>query len=145
VLRLARDFAPFYGVAVLYEALAQLTPSLRPDVVDAALIRIDHAWLGVATPPLWLETVRVAVAVVGASRSATGRTSCWPPRWRSCCTRAASAPCFANLMLAGVLDRSSGVRRLPAGARRRAPTPFPVRAVSAPPARQRVLPVVSSG
>ena len=54
VLRLARDFAPFYGVAVLYEGLAQLTPSLRPDVVDAALIRIDHAWLGVDAA-LWLE------------------------------------------------------------------------------------------
>lgn len=47
IARLARDFAPFYGVAVLYEALAQLTPLLRPTVVDAALIRIDRAWLGV--------------------------------------------------------------------------------------------------
>ena len=54
LLRLARDFAPFYGVAVLYEALAQLTPVLRPDVVDAALIRIDRAWLGVDAA-LWME------------------------------------------------------------------------------------------
>jgi hypothetical protein len=54
LLRLARDFAPFYGVAVLYEALAQLTPLLRPDVVDASLIRIDHAWLGVDAA-VWLE------------------------------------------------------------------------------------------
>jgi membrane-associated phospholipid phosphatase len=54
LLRLARDFAPFYGVAVLYEALAQLTPVLRPAVVDAALIRIDRAWLGVDAA-LWLE------------------------------------------------------------------------------------------
>jgi len=53
-LTMLRDFAPFYGVAVLYEALAQLTPVLRPDVVDAALIRFDRAWLGVDAA-LWME------------------------------------------------------------------------------------------
>ena len=39
---------------MLYEALAQLTPLLRPDVVDAALIRIDRAWLGVDAA-LWMD------------------------------------------------------------------------------------------
>jgi membrane-associated phospholipid phosphatase len=43
----ARDFAPFYAVLVLYEALAQLTPALRSQVADATLVRIDHAVLGV--------------------------------------------------------------------------------------------------
>jgi membrane-associated phospholipid phosphatase len=42
-----RDFFPFYAVLVLYEALAELTPALRPEVVDAALVRIDRAVLGV--------------------------------------------------------------------------------------------------
>ena len=44
---MGRDFAPFYAVLVLYEALAQLTPVLRPQVVDASLVRIDRAVLGV--------------------------------------------------------------------------------------------------
>ncbi len=44
---MARDFAPFYAVLVLYEALAQLTPVLSPQVADASLVRIDRAVLGV--------------------------------------------------------------------------------------------------
>jgi membrane-associated phospholipid phosphatase len=44
---MARDFAPFYAVLVLYEALAQLTPVLCPEAKDAVLVRIDRAVLGV--------------------------------------------------------------------------------------------------
>jgi membrane-associated phospholipid phosphatase len=44
---MVRDFAPFYAVLVLYEALAQLTPVLCPEVRDASLVRIDRAVLGV--------------------------------------------------------------------------------------------------
>ena len=44
---MVRDFAPFYAVLVLYEALAQLTPVLSPEVRDASLVRIDRAVLGV--------------------------------------------------------------------------------------------------
>lgn len=43
---MARDFAPFYAVLVLYEALAQLTPLLCPGTRDAVLVRIDRAVLG---------------------------------------------------------------------------------------------------
>ena len=47
LMAMARDFAPFYAVLVLYEALAQLTPVLCPVAKDAVLVRIDHAVLGV--------------------------------------------------------------------------------------------------
>src|SRR3989442_1028644 len=66
LLSVARDFAPFFGVLLLYETLHDLTPLLRPEPVDAALIRIDRAALGVdaaywlgqrATP--WLTRVMV--------------------------------------------------------------------------------------
>lgn len=53
VAAVARDFAPFYAVLVLYEALAELTPALRPQVADAALVRIDRAMLGVDAA-VWL-------------------------------------------------------------------------------------------
>ncbi len=42
-----RDFLPFFGVLLLYETLHDLTPLLRPDVVDGALVRIDRAVFGV--------------------------------------------------------------------------------------------------
>jgi membrane-associated phospholipid phosphatase len=37
-----RDFLPFFGGLLIYEALHDLTPILRPDVVDPALIAIDR-------------------------------------------------------------------------------------------------------
>lgn len=42
-----RDFLPFFAVLLLYETLHDLTPLVRPDVVDGALIRIDRALFGV--------------------------------------------------------------------------------------------------
>ena len=45
--RVLRDFAPFLGVLVLYECLHDLTPLVRPRVVDATLLAIDRALLGV--------------------------------------------------------------------------------------------------
>jgi membrane-associated phospholipid phosphatase len=43
----ARDFAPFFGILILYETLHDLTPILRPDVVDGRLAAIDRAMFGV--------------------------------------------------------------------------------------------------
>ena len=52
-LAVLRDFAPFFAVLLLYEALHDLTPLLRPDVVDSRLLAIDRALLGVDVA-LWL-------------------------------------------------------------------------------------------
>src|SRR5262245_42902016 len=43
----ARDFAPFFLILLLYETLHDLTPLLRPHVVDATLAAIDRALFGV--------------------------------------------------------------------------------------------------
>lgn len=57
----ARDFAPFVAVLLLYETLHDLTPLVRPVPVDETLAAIDRAVLGVdaaywlgrfASPPL---------------------------------------------------------------------------------------------
>jgi membrane-associated phospholipid phosphatase len=42
-----RDFVPFLVALVFYETLHDLTPLIRHDVVDAALIAIDHRLFGV--------------------------------------------------------------------------------------------------
>jgi len=52
-VRVLRDFLPFFLALVLYEALHDLTPLVRPDVVDAKLIAIDRAVFGVDVS-LWL-------------------------------------------------------------------------------------------
>jgi membrane-associated phospholipid phosphatase len=44
---IARDFAPFFAVLLLYETLHDLTPLLRPDVVDGTLAAIDRKLFGV--------------------------------------------------------------------------------------------------
>jgi membrane-associated phospholipid phosphatase len=49
-----RDFFPFLLVLVFYETLHDLTPLIRFDVVDAQLIAIDRAVLGVDAA-LWLD------------------------------------------------------------------------------------------
>jgi membrane-associated phospholipid phosphatase len=62
-----RDFLPFLIALVLYETLHDLTPIIRHDVVDAALIAIDRrifhvdvaVWLGQFGSP-WLTRVMVA-------------------------------------------------------------------------------------
>jgi membrane-associated phospholipid phosphatase len=89
----ARDFAPFYAVMVLYEALHDLTPLLGRRLADPVLIRIDHAILGAdaavwigrfASPALsWLMAAcygayyvvpgLLAVAIYGAGRRALYR------------------------------------------------------------------------
>ena len=46
-LLVVRDFLPFLLALVFYETLHDLTPLIRHDVVDAKLIAIDHAVLGV--------------------------------------------------------------------------------------------------
>lgn len=60
-LAVIRDFFPFFLGLLFYEALHDLTPLIRPHVMDAQLIAIDHrlfgvdvaAWLGqFATPTL---------------------------------------------------------------------------------------------
>ena len=60
-LTVLRDFFPFFVGLVFYETLHDLTPLLRPGVVDGALVAIDRAvfgvdvswWLGrFATPQL---------------------------------------------------------------------------------------------
>jgi membrane-associated phospholipid phosphatase len=61
-----RDFTPFLIALVFYETLHDLTPLLRHDVVDAALIAIDHrllhvdaaVWMGQFGSP-WLTRVMV--------------------------------------------------------------------------------------
>jgi membrane-associated phospholipid phosphatase len=60
-LRTIRDFLPFFLALVLYETLHDLTPEIRPEVVDGALIKIDRAifgvdvshWLGRLASPLF--------------------------------------------------------------------------------------------
>jgi membrane-associated phospholipid phosphatase len=45
-LRVVRDFAPFFIGLVFYETMHDLTPRLRPHVVDAQLIAMDRALFG---------------------------------------------------------------------------------------------------
>jgi membrane-associated phospholipid phosphatase len=56
-----RDFLPFLLALVFYERLHDLTPRLRPQVVDASLIAVDRAVFGVDVP-VWLD--RFATPVV---------------------------------------------------------------------------------
>jgi membrane-associated phospholipid phosphatase len=42
-----RDFFPFFLGLLFYETLHDLTPEVRPAVVDGALVAIDHALFGV--------------------------------------------------------------------------------------------------
>jgi membrane-associated phospholipid phosphatase len=64
-LRTIRDFLPFFLALVLYETLHDLTPEIRPDVVDGALIKIDRAvfgvdvsqWLGRLASPLFTHVM----------------------------------------------------------------------------------------
>jgi len=100
LLRLARDFAPFYGVAVLYEALAQLTPLLRPHVVDAALIRIDRAWLGVDAA-LWMERF-ASPAMSWALAACYGSYFVLPAGLAVALYALGEHALFRDLMLAGV-------------------------------------------
>jgi membrane-associated phospholipid phosphatase len=60
-LRVLRDFFPFFLALLFYETLHDLTPVLRPDVMDGQLVAIDRAifgtdvavWMGhFATPGL---------------------------------------------------------------------------------------------
>ncbi len=46
-IEVARDFLPFFAVLLLYETLHDLTPVLRPEVADGALVAIDRALFGV--------------------------------------------------------------------------------------------------
>jgi membrane-associated phospholipid phosphatase len=46
-LAVARDFAPFFGILLLYETLHDLTPLLRPRTVDGTLAAADRALFGV--------------------------------------------------------------------------------------------------
>lgn len=88
-----RDFVPFFAGLVLYEMLHDLTPVVRPQVVDAALVAIDRAVFGVdvshwmgrfATPALtwtmvqcyasyFVAPVLLAAAMYLASRRALFR------------------------------------------------------------------------
>jgi membrane-associated phospholipid phosphatase len=88
-----RDFVPFFAGLVLYEMLHDLTPVVRPQVVDAALVAIDRAvfgvdvahWLGrFATPSLtwvmvqcyasyFIAPVLLAAGIYLASRRALFR------------------------------------------------------------------------
>ncbi|WP_026212095.1 phosphatase PAP2 family protein [Longispora albida] len=45
--RTLREFSPLFACMAIYEALHDLTPVLRPEVVDQWLIDIDHAVFGV--------------------------------------------------------------------------------------------------
>ncbi|MCW2916973.1 MAG: phosphatase family protein [Actinomycetia bacterium] len=45
--RTLREFSPLWACMVIYETLHDLTPVLRPHVVDQQLIAIDHAVVGV--------------------------------------------------------------------------------------------------
>lgn len=45
--KVLRDFVPFFVGLLLYEMLHDLTPIVRPQVVDAALVTIDRALFGV--------------------------------------------------------------------------------------------------
>lgn len=42
-----REFSPLWACIIIYETLHDLTPLIRPNVVDAHLIAIDHAIFGV--------------------------------------------------------------------------------------------------
>ncbi|MGY0230820.1 phosphatase PAP2 family protein [Longispora urticae] len=44
--RTLREFSPLFACMAIYEALHDLTPVLRPDVVDRHLVAIDHAVFG---------------------------------------------------------------------------------------------------
>lgn len=52
-LRVIRDFFPFLLALIFYERLHDLTPLIRPTVVDATLIAIDRAVFHVDVP-VWL-------------------------------------------------------------------------------------------
>lgn len=52
-LLVVRDFLPFLLALLFYETLHDLTPLIRHDVVDARLIAVDHAVLGVDAA-VWL-------------------------------------------------------------------------------------------
>lgn len=45
--RTLREFSPLWACIIVYETLHDLTPIVRPDVVDDTLIAIDHWFLGV--------------------------------------------------------------------------------------------------
>jgi membrane-associated phospholipid phosphatase len=53
-MTVVRDFLPFLIALVLYETLHDLTPLLRHDVVDARLIALDRALLGVDAA-VWVD------------------------------------------------------------------------------------------
>jgi membrane-associated phospholipid phosphatase len=53
-LRVFRDFLPFLLALIFYERLHDLTPKLRPEVVDGSLVAIDRALFGVDVP-VWLD------------------------------------------------------------------------------------------
>lgn len=53
-LQVFRDFFPFLLALIFYERLHDLTPRLRPRVVDAMLIAADRALFGVDVP-VWLD------------------------------------------------------------------------------------------
>jgi membrane-associated phospholipid phosphatase len=53
-LTVFRDFLPFLLALVFYERLHDLTPRLRPEVVDGALVAIDRALFGVDVT-VWLD------------------------------------------------------------------------------------------
>jgi membrane-associated phospholipid phosphatase len=52
--RTLREFSPLWACMLIYETLHDLTPILRPHVVDDRLIAIDHAVLG-ADAGRWLN------------------------------------------------------------------------------------------
>lgn len=52
-LRVTRDFGTLFAILVLYETLHDLTPLLRPDVVDEVIIAIDRRLFGVDVA-VWL-------------------------------------------------------------------------------------------
>jgi membrane-associated phospholipid phosphatase len=53
-LAVFRDFLPFLLALIFYERLHDLTPRLRPQVVDASLVAIDRALFGVDVP-VWMD------------------------------------------------------------------------------------------
>jgi membrane-associated phospholipid phosphatase len=53
-LKVFRDFLPFLLALIFYERLHDLTPRLRPKVVDATLIAADRAVFGTDVPA-WLD------------------------------------------------------------------------------------------
>jgi len=54
MLHVFRDFFPFVLALIFYERLHDLTPKLRPEVLDGALIAIDRRIFGVDVP-VWLD------------------------------------------------------------------------------------------